>query len=292
MTIRGKLLDPSLRLTPSERKLARAVLANYPVAGLGTVAALAVRANVSDPTVVRFSVKLGYATFTAFQEALLDEVEQRLRSPLMMMEVRRVRDETDGLPLVAYARALADALVEGAQVTAPAEFERAVDMLATAKGRIFLLGGRFSGHLAAIMEAHLRQMRPGTLLLSGAGADLIDRLADITASDLLVVFDYRRYQADVVSFARQARESGAGLVLFTDRWGSPIIEHANVVLTASVEAPSLFDTMVPALAQLETVITVLTERLGAPALRRIETLETFRGANHVTLGPRAADKGD
>ena len=113
--------------------------------------------------------------------------------------------------------------------------------------------------------------------------DLIDRLADITPRDLLIVFDYRRYQSDIVSFARQGRARGAKLVLFTDRWGSPIAEEAEVVLAAEVEAPSLFDTMVPALTQVEALVTTLVERIGKPALQRIEAHEQVRGANRVTV---------
>ncbi|QCI67863.1 MurR/RpiR family transcriptional regulator [Phreatobacter stygius] len=289
MTIRDRLIDPALALTPSERKLVRVILANYPVAGLGTVATLAERADVSDPTVVRFSTKLGFASFTAFQEALLGEVEQRLRSPLMLMEVRQGRD--DSHPMRSYSQAMAGSLTSDGEALSPLEFDRALDLLIQAKGRLILLGGRFSGYLAGIMEAHLRQMRSGTLLLSGPGTDLIDRLADLTARDVLVVFDYRRYQSDVVTFARQAKERGLKIVLFTDRWGSPIADEADVVLAAEVEAPSLFDTMVPALAQVEAVVTAMVERIGKPALQRIEALEQVRGANKVTVDrdPQARD---
>ena len=286
MSIRDRLTDPALALTPSERKLVRVIIANYPVAGLGTVATLAERADVSDPTVVRFATKLGYPSFTVFQEALLDEVEQRLRSPLMMMEVRQGRDgarDQGRHPMRSYAVAMARALDAGSEGLSPLEFDRAIDLIALCKGRILLLGGRFSGLLAAIMEAHLRQLRPGTHLLAGPATDLIDRLADITPRDLLIVFDYRRYQSDVVSFARQAGRRGVRIVLFTDRWGSPIAEEAEVVLAAEVEAPSLFDTMVPALTQVEALVTTLVERIGKPALQRIEAHEQVRGANRVTV---------
>jgi DNA-binding MurR/RpiR family transcriptional regulator len=290
MTIRDRLTDPSLRLTPAERRLARAILANYPVAGLGTVAALAGRAEVSDPTVVRFALKLGFASFVAFQESLLGEVEQRLHSPLMMMEVRRGVPEGSH-PLVAYAHAIADTLAADNGGMAPLEFDRAIDMLAAARGRVLLIGGRFSGFLAGILEAHLHQLRPSTLLLSGNGADLVDRLADISARDVLIVFDYRRYQTDTVAFAGQARARGARIILFTDRWGSPIADQADVVLAAAVEAPSLFDTMVPALAQVEALATRLAERLGKPALQRIEAMERIRSANTITVEPQPTTTG-
>src|SRR3546814_10154729 len=88
MTIRD-ILDGDATLTPSEQKIARVLLADYPVSGLGTQSSLARRAGVSDPTVVRFVAKLGFDGFTEFQASLIDEVEDLLRSPLMMIEAKR-----------------------------------------------------------------------------------------------------------------------------------------------------------------------------------------------------------
>ena len=54
------------RLTPTERRPALALLANYPVAGLETVAQFAARANVSGPTILRLIAKLGFDSYPNF----------------------------------------------------------------------------------------------------------------------------------------------------------------------------------------------------------------------------------
>src|ERR1700752_828757 len=69
-------------LSPAERKLARVLLASYPIAGLESVARFAERAGVSPPTVTRFITKLGFRGYPEFQEALRQEVQARLSSPL------------------------------------------------------------------------------------------------------------------------------------------------------------------------------------------------------------------
>src|ERR1700739_2181486 len=66
--------------TPAERKVARELLADYPRAGLETVARLAHRADVSPPSVVRLVTKLGYTGFPDFQEHLRQEVAARSKS--------------------------------------------------------------------------------------------------------------------------------------------------------------------------------------------------------------------
>lgn len=62
-------------LRPAERRAAGTLLADYPGAGLGTMADLAQRAEVSPPSVMRFAQGLGYDDgFTAVQSALREEL--------------------------------------------------------------------------------------------------------------------------------------------------------------------------------------------------------------------------
>src|SRR3977135_358043 len=67
-------------LTPTERKPALVLLANYPVPGLEPVAQFAKRAGVSGPTVLRLVAKLGFASYPRFQQALREQAEQRGRT--------------------------------------------------------------------------------------------------------------------------------------------------------------------------------------------------------------------
>src|SRR5260370_21715401 len=83
-------------LTPTERKPALALLANYPVPGLEPVAQLAKRAGVSGPTVLRLVAKLGFTSYPRFQQPLRDEHEQRGRAPLATIGARPFRQRSRG----------------------------------------------------------------------------------------------------------------------------------------------------------------------------------------------------
>ena len=74
--------DRLAALTASERRAARALLANYPMLGLETVAEFSARSGVSSPTVLRFTTRLGFANYAEFQRRLREEVEAQLKSPL------------------------------------------------------------------------------------------------------------------------------------------------------------------------------------------------------------------
>ena len=279
--IRDLLTQHTLALTPTEAKIAQVLLNDYPVAGLGTATALARRAGVSDPSVIRMVSKLGFDGFAAFQQRLLEEVEAGLRSPLMMLEAKRPVRATGGRSIEeTYIRSAASAVESAAAMTLPQTYARAVQLIMEAKGRVLLVGGRFSRHIAAMLAGYLTQFRSGVTAVPALSSESFDLLLDTSSRDTLVAFDHRRYQTDVIRFVEQAAERGMQVVLFTDVWRSPAAEHAKVVIVGPMEADSPYDTLAPAVeALVARIVAEHAENSGT----RIEELERIRSRNTATI---------
>lgn len=282
--IRDLLTERGLALTPAEAKIAQVLLGDYPVAGLGTANALARRAGVSDPSVIRMVSKLGFDGFAAFQKRLLEEVEAGLRSPLMMMEAKRPARAAGGRSIEeTYIRSAASAVESAAAMTLPQTYGRAVQLIMEAKGRVLLLGGRFSRHIAGMLAGYLRQFRPGVIEVHTLSAEGFDLLLDAGPRDTLVVFDHRRYQTDVIRFTEQAAERGTQVLLFTDVWRSPAAQFAKVVIVGPMEADSPYDTLAPAVAQMEALVARIVADQAQNGGARIEDLERIRARNVATV---------
>ncbi|MFD4025499.1 MurR/RpiR family transcriptional regulator [Streptomyces sp. NPDC058576] len=277
-------------LSPAERKVARVLLAGYPAAGFETVAVLAERSAVSAPTVIRFVNRLGYQGFPDFQAALRDELEARNASPLSLYESAAFgRSRTDqgegaGTPddstrggagpdsalLRHGSQVFTDAVTATLAELPPHDFEHAVRLLSDRKRRITLAGGRFTHLLAQYLGLHLMQLRDDVRFLPDRDVERTAVLAALTRRDVLVVFDYRRYESDKTTMAALVQEQGGKVVLFTDTWLSPAAPHAEVVLPSRVTAPSPYDSLVPTLAVLETVVAGVMTALGDEARRRMQ----------------------
>ena len=80
---------------------------------------------------------------------------------------------------------------------------------------------------------------------------------DLRRTDVLVLFDHHPYEERTARTAERAKASGARIVLFTDPSYSPVTEVADVVLTAAVRSPVPRTSLVPTLALIETLVTVL-----------------------------------
>lgn len=267
VTVAERLQIRLAELTPAERKVARALMAEYPVRGLQPIAKLAAAAGVSAPTVVRLVSKLSFDSYAGFQRSLKSEVSARLSSPLAMHAERSASDAGDALSRA--ERLFCEGIRSSFARLPRAEFEQAVRLLAEHRRSVTLIGGRFSSMLAEYLAAHLRVLRPNVHVISSAGADRMSALLDVGRRDILVAFDYRRYQHDTVRLAVTAKQQGATLIAFTDPYLSPLSAHADVILTSSVQSPSPFDALTPAVALVEAVITALVDRLGDEPLARM-----------------------
>src|SRR6476619_5370908 len=76
------------QMTPSERRVARALLATYPSAGLESLPQLAESAGVTGPTVLRFVRKIGYDGYPDFQRSLRLEVQARTEGLYSLYETK------------------------------------------------------------------------------------------------------------------------------------------------------------------------------------------------------------
>ena len=264
-------------LTNSEKRAAQALLANYPLLGLETVARFAGQAGVSAPSILRFVGRIGFSSYAAFQRRLMGEVEARLLSPLE----KAAADGKGGgrrHPRGAFADAVADNVAETFRRLPAGEFQAVAETVADPRRPLHLLGGRFTDALARYMTAHLRILRPNVSHLDGQRANWRDQLIDMGPRDVLFLIDIRRYQDDLVELAAEAAKRRVTTILLTDQWLSPVARNARHILPARVAVPSAWDSNVALLAVIEALIAEVTARRGAKSRARMAAIEALRGA--------------
>ncbi|MET0457080.1 MAG: MurR/RpiR family transcriptional regulator [Mycobacterium sp.] len=262
-------------LSDGERKVARALLAQYPMAGLTTVSDLASLAGVSSPTVVRFVNRLGFDGFSVLQRALVHELNAELGSPLRQYPVKARRP--DGDSLLGRARTSFEAMLSATYDDLPAsEFDELVRLLVDESRAIHVAGGRFSRTLAEYFVLHLRLLRADVHLVAPDAMSQGMTVADVRPTAVVVVFDYRRYTDQSHDFALEAARRGATVCLMTDNWLSPVAHVAKVVLPARVESASPFDSLVAATAIGETVIAAVADELGDTGMTRLALVDSLR----------------
>ena len=260
-------------LTPTDRRIAEAVLGEPTLLAFGTVADLARRVGTSRPSIVRFATKLGFDGYTQLQQHVRNDLSHHLSRPS-----ERIRSGGDAaVPArVAIEDAIAsvfDAL-EGQQITELVE-------LVVRAAQVWVLSGESSQAGAHALKSGLSMVRPGVRLLEehSFGTDL----CDAGPRDVAVVFDFRRYRRPVAMAARTMAEAGVSVIGITDSPFSPLVELADTWCQIEVPAVGPFDSSVPVVAMCELLVAQVAKQLQDDATKRIDRIEVLWQETEVFL---------
>jgi len=275
MTVRETIRREMAQLTASERKIGNAVLADYPFGALQTIQELAERTGVSAPSITRFVSKIGFAGYQEFQRQLITELREGGRSPLDLKASERLGNSTTFL--ADYAQRIGERLTEMAASLPQEQFDRIVALVADPARSVFLLGGRISDSIAALLAIHLKQIRSKVYQLPPNPEHWPDQLLQMRKQDVLILFDFRRYQPDLAQLAGiVAGKRQPSIVLITDKWMSPIARHSDHVVALPIEIETAWDTVVCAIAFVEALIVKVSEADWPTTKKRLEAWDELR----------------
>lgn len=263
----------SSELTPAERRIAEAVLAEPTLLAFGTVSDLANRVGTSRPTIVRFANTLGFKGYTQLQRHVRIDLSHRLARPS-----ERIRhDDEAALP----ARAALDSAI--ASVFDALEGDHLAELAEPVihAEKVWILSGETSKAGAHAFHSGLSMVRPGVRSLEehSFGTDL----SDAGPRDAAVVFDFFRYRRQVITAARVFADSGVAIVAITDSPLSPLVELADTWCEIEVPAIGPFDSSVPAVAMAELLVARVAKGLHEEATARIDRIEALWEETNVFL---------
>jgi len=138
-----------------------------------------------------------------------------------------------------------------------------------------VVGGRITRSLADYFFTHMQVIRNGVTLIAPNSNTWPHYVLNMRAGDVLVAFDVRRYEHDILRLAEMAKTKDVTLVLFTDQWGSPAAKHATHSFHARIEAPSAWDSSVVTLFIVEALIAAVQTATWEETKDRMRTLEAL-----------------
>jgi DNA-binding MurR/RpiR family transcriptional regulator len=255
----------SSELTPTERRIAEAVLAEPTLLAFGTVSDLADRVGTSRPSIVRFANKLGFKGYTLLQKHVRSDLSHRLSRPS-----ERIRRDNKRAPPVRHVingaiSSVLDALESG-------QIAELAEPVVRAE-KVWILSGETSQAGAHALHSGLSMVRPAVRAMEehNFGTDL----SDAGPQDVAVVFDFFRYRRQVVTAARAFAKAGVTIVAFTDSPLSPLAELADIWCQIEVPAIGPFDSSAPVVFMCELLVARVAQQLKNDATNRVDRIETL-----------------
>jgi len=254
-----------IRLTPTQRRIAQSLVRHAASAPYLSAVEVAELAGVSQPSVTRFAVALGYDGYPALR--------RRLRE-ITTAAAPTGGDGDNALQRAVHAERanlahLAEALTDLKQVTAAGE-------LLAASRPLPVLGLRAAAPLAAYFAFFAAKVHPDVRVLDSGGSLLTDRLEQARAAgaSALLAIVLPRYPRESLAALRTAREIGLPVVAITDSPVSPAAEHAEIVLPAAVGTRLVFDLHTAPMALTMVLLQAVCDAAPAETQRRLEEFES------------------
>ncbi|PLW75703.1 MurR/RpiR family transcriptional regulator [Cohaesibacter celericrescens] len=280
MLVRDLIEQHKSAFTPAERRLVPYLKDDSLAIELKSITELAIAADVSTPTVIRFARKLGFHGFPDMQGAVRAELAERIKQPLAKIDGHVSSAHNDHV-----ANRFSFQVVENINRTMSQldyrMFDDVANMLGDPKNKVYLRGGKISQSSAYHFFNHLQIIRPNVSMLGASPSVWPQTLLDLDSSSVLILFDIRRYEKELEKLALLAASQGAKIVLFTDQWGSPIERIADNCFRAMVEAPSSWDSTIAINLLVECMIAHIQNSNPERSADRIKEMEKMIGVAEI-----------
>jgi len=273
-----RLLDlfQGIRLTPTQRRIAHSLVQHAASAAFLSAAEVAELAKVSQPSVTRFAMALGYDGYPALRRRLREILaagHHRPAAPVDNELQRAVRAEADNL------HRLAEQLANREAVTA-------AGALLAGSRPLVVLGLRAAAPLAGYFAYFANKVHPDVRILDSGGSLLADRLEQARAAgaSAMLAIVLPRYPREALDALTDARAAGMSVVVITDSAVSPAAEHADIVLPAAVGAQLVFDLHTAPMAMAMVLLQALCDAAPADVQRRLEQFEQSAARRQLFVG--------
>ena len=254
-----------------QKKIAAYILSNYDKAAFMTASRLGKTVEVSESTVVRFAVELGYEGYPEMQKTLQELVRNKLTS---VQRIEVASDQFGNQDVVSSVlqrdanaiRMTSDALDRG-------QMARAVEAIQAAR-HIYIVGVRSSAALANYLNFYFRNIFDNVRLVSStATSEMFEQLLRVGKEDVVIGISLPRYSSSTVKLMQYAHASGAAVIAITDKRDAPAGLVADHVLLAKSDMVSVVDSLVAPMSVVNALIVSVGRRQEKQLTKTFEDLE-------------------
>lgn len=227
--------------------------------------------NVSESTVVRFAVELGFDGYPSMQKALQEVVRNKLTA------VQRIGVANDRIGNQDVVSTVLHSDMESIRMTSESldrtVLNQVVDCIDRAK-HIYIIGVRSSAAIALYLSFYFRNIFDNVRLVeSTATSEMIEQMLHVGPEDVVIGISLPRYSSRTVKALEFARDCGAQIVVITDSADAPAARLAHYVLMAKSDMVSVVDSLVAPMSLVNALIVAISQRRQQEMSRIFEHLE-------------------
>ena len=244
-----------VHFSKGQKLIANYIMNSYDKAAFMTASKLGKTVNVSESTVVRFAVELGYDGYPSMQKALQEMIRNKLTS------VQRIEVANDRFGNQEILSMVLQSDIEKIRTTLEevnkTAFQGAVDAILGAK-TIYILGVRSSAAIATFLSFYFNLMFDNVKHIhTSSNAEMFEQMIRIDKDDVVIGISFPRYSRRTVKAMQFAHDRGATAIALTDSETSPLVPYCTHRLLAKSDMASFVDSLVAPLSLINALIVAI-----------------------------------
>ena len=260
-----------VHFSKGQKLIANYIMNSYDKAAFMTASKLGKTVNVSESTVVRFAMELGYDGYPSMQKALQEMIRNKLTS------VQRIEVANDRFGNQEILSMVLQSDIEKIRTTLEevdkTAFQGAVDAILGAKN-IYILGVRSSAAIATFLSFYFNLMFDNVHHIhTSSNAEMFEQMIRIDKDDVVIGISFPRYSSRTVKAMKFAYDRGATVIALTDSLAAPIARNATHTLIAMSDMVSLVDSLVAPLSVVNALIVACSYRKEEAISKTFANLE-------------------
>lgn len=273
------LEDKMPTFSKGQKRIAALITESYDKAAFMTASRLGKQAGVSESTVVRFAMELGYEGYPQMQKAMQEMVLNRLTSVQRMGITSDRMGSQDVVSTVLHADA--EKLRQTCDTVDRAAFQSAISAILNAEN-IYIIGVRSASTLASFFGYYLQYMFDRVHIITNSSAgEILEQLIKLRSTDVVVAFSFPRYSSTTVEAVAYCHSVGAKVVGVTNSMVAPLAEYCDSVLVAKSDMVSIVDSLTAPLSLVNAMIVALSAGKEESLRNTFERLEHIWQEHHI-----------
>lgn len=266
-------------MSKGHKLIASYIINHYDKAAFMTAAKLGNTVGVSESTVVRFAIELGYEGYPKLQKVLQELIKSKLTS------VQRIEVTSNRINESNILKSVLQSDMEKIKLTMEEidqeGFDRIVECILNAK-KIYILGVRASAPLASFLGFYFNLIFDNVSLVQTTSvSEMFEQVLRASEGDVVIGISFPRYSKRTTKAIQFVKSQGASVIVITDSKQSPIAAHADYCITARSDMASFVDSLVAPLSVINALIVAIGMRKKESVYNTFERLETIWDEYHV-----------
>lgn len=259
------------RMSKSQKIIASYISDHYDQAVFMTAAKLGETLRISESTVVRFAMMLGYNGYPEFQKSLEEWVKNQL-TDVQRLGVKYGNSSQSEI-LKSVLQSDMDKIQDTITHMDPSAFETAIQIILKAK-KVYISGIRSCEPLADFLFFYLNMVRGNVYCIKTTSmSETFEQMIRINDKDAFIGISFPRYSMRTLKTMEFASDRNAKIISITDTIHSPMCMYSSCNLLARSDMVSIVDSLVAPLSVINALVVGLCLKRPNEVKNNLRTLE-------------------